>query len=114
MQGVLAKVENALNGATGVKMSVLRGELTNEVAFKFLATGTPMATGSLKCVKEWEQEGEPRRDTYFANFTAFGEAAERLTGVNKGTEVLMLTERQSRKGKDGKWYDNDLVIYFEV
>ena len=118
-QGVLNDLQKRLASKDDVRLSVCRGALHTwqdsepPLNLRYTANGRAMVTGTLKCTSSRESGGQERTSAYYANFTAFGDTAESMLGLNKGDRLMMITERQKRKGKDDTWYDNDIIVYFE-
>lgn len=117
---VIASVQKLLASDKDVKVSIVRGAVytrdndgngnnTQPVSIRYTQNGDPMAIGTLRCVN---QIGE-RTSTYFVNFTAFGEIAESMANLKLDDKVVMITDRQRRRSKNGKWFDNDIVLYYE-
>lgn len=111
---VIGSVQKLLASDRDIKASVVRGSLyarddSEALSLRYTKNGDAMTIGTLRCVQKF---GE-RTSTYFVNFTAFGDIAESMIGLQSDDKLVMITDRQRRKGKNGKWYENDVVLYYE-
>lgn len=113
MQKVMDRLNYMVENYDAVKASIFKGEVSKFQLQFHEETGNPMAFGSIKCENTWQDKnGKERRSVYYANFSAFGDVAGEL-GLQEGDKVIMLVDVSNRKGKDGKWYQNNNVLVCE-
>jgi single-stranded DNA-binding protein len=108
---ILQRLQELVEKSSEYSYSLLCGTIAKDVTVRFTNNGDAWVAGSVKCTRT-SPNGKGKPTIYYANFTAFGEKAEQMVQLKPGDKVLLLTERHKRKGKDGKYYDGDLVVEY--
>lgn len=99
---------------------VYRGRVTSlgkkpASELKYSKNGYPVWNGNVCYEKIIQQKnGKTRTIKKIKPFVAFGDIATDLGSLQEGNEVAFIAEDSNSKGQDGKWYDNAVVLAFDL
>lgn len=119
MQSTINNLNEQL-GKTNFGLIIFRGRLVPlgsmpASEFRYSKNGTPYWKGNVSYESTVEgRNGKTYTKKKIRNFTAFGNLATQLGTLQEGNEVCIIAEDTSQKGQDGKYYDNAIVLAFDL